>query len=212
MASSGIPSAVVPTPKTATSLKDSTPETSLAVTPHNVPFDFIQEVQVKTSGIEAEHGGALGGVANVVMKKGSNSWHGSVFGTYEGARTDANQNAQYLRYDPTASVVNAVNEPQSQVYSPKKDSFNVFQPGFTIGRPLIKDKLFLFAGFAPFYDKLGRDVNFNPAGLGQYSSAPMIGMQHFNQDETQYYTTARLDFAATQRIRLFSLLALSILP
>ena len=26
----------------------------------NVPFDFIQEVQVKTSGIEAEHGGALG--------------------------------------------------------------------------------------------------------------------------------------------------------
>jgi hypothetical protein len=27
----------------------------------NVPFDFIQEVQVKSSGIEAEHGGALGG-------------------------------------------------------------------------------------------------------------------------------------------------------
>ena len=35
----------------------------------NVPFDFIQEVQVKSSGIEAEHGGALGGVVNVVMKK-----------------------------------------------------------------------------------------------------------------------------------------------
>ena len=31
----------------------------------NVPFQFIQEVQVKTSGIEAEHGGALGGVVNV---------------------------------------------------------------------------------------------------------------------------------------------------
>src|SRR5215469_787704 len=38
----------------------------------NVPFDFIQEVQVKSSGIEAEHGGALGGVVNVVMKKGQN--------------------------------------------------------------------------------------------------------------------------------------------
>src|SRR5437588_1939394 len=35
----------------------------------NLPFEFIQEVQVKTSGIEAEHGGALGGVVNVVMKK-----------------------------------------------------------------------------------------------------------------------------------------------
>ena len=49
----------------------------------NVPFQFIQEVQVKTSGIEAEHGGALGGVVNVVMKKGSNAYHGSAFGTYE---------------------------------------------------------------------------------------------------------------------------------
>src|SRR5215472_3175206 len=26
----------------------------------NVPFDFIQEVQIKSSGVEAEHGGALG--------------------------------------------------------------------------------------------------------------------------------------------------------
>ena len=170
----------------------------------NVPYQFIDEVQIKTSGIEAEHGGALGGVANVIMKKGSNSWHGSVFGTYESARTDANQNSQYLRYDPTASVVNAVNEPQSQVYSPKKDSFNVFQPGFIIGGPLIKDRLFFFAGFAPFYDRLGRNVNFAPAGLSQYSSDPTVGVQHFNQDLSQYYATGRLDFAATQKIRLFS--------
>ena len=172
----------------------------------NVPYQFIEEVQIKTSGIEAEHGGALGGVANVIMKKGSNNWHGSVFGTYEGSRTDANQNSQYLRYDPTASVVNpATNEPQSQVYSPQKDNFNVFQPGFTIGGPLIKDKLFLFAGFAPFYDKLGRNVNFNPAGSEPVQQrSPTIGMQHFNQDESQYYATGRLDFAATQKIRLFS--------
>src|SRR5689334_684536 len=31
----------------------------------NVPIEFIQEVQVKTSGFEAEYGGALGGVVNV---------------------------------------------------------------------------------------------------------------------------------------------------
>lgn len=49
----------------------------------NVPFDFIQEVQIKSSGVEAEFGGALGGVVNVIMKKGGNAYHGSVFSQYE---------------------------------------------------------------------------------------------------------------------------------
>jgi hypothetical protein len=50
----------------------------------NVPMDFIQEVQVKSSGFEAEYGGALGGVVNVVQKRGSNEWHGSLFTYYQG--------------------------------------------------------------------------------------------------------------------------------
>src|SRR5258708_3968062 len=42
-------------------------------------MDFIQEIQIKSSGFEAEYGGALGGVINAVPKHGSNQWHGSVF-------------------------------------------------------------------------------------------------------------------------------------
>src|SRR5438128_830640 len=42
-------------------------------------MDFVQEVQVKSSSFEAEHGGALGGVINVVPKHGSNDYHGSLF-------------------------------------------------------------------------------------------------------------------------------------
>jgi outer membrane receptor protein involved in Fe transport len=42
-------------------------------------MDFIEEVQVKSSSFEAEFGGALGGVINAVPKRGSNTWHGSVF-------------------------------------------------------------------------------------------------------------------------------------
>src|SRR6202035_1922649 len=54
----------------------------------NVPFEFIQEVQIKTSGIEAEHGGALGGVVNVIMKKGGNGFHGQLFTNYETSAAD----------------------------------------------------------------------------------------------------------------------------
>ena len=57
----------------------------------SVPFDFIQEVEIKNSGIQAEHGGALGGVVNVIMKKGSNNYHGSVFAQFENDAMDANQ-------------------------------------------------------------------------------------------------------------------------
>src|SRR5580700_9480707 len=74
----------------------------------NVPFQFIQEVQVKSSGIEAEHGGALGGVVNVVMKKGQNAYHGSFFATYEGDSLDGSQNAT-LRYDPTSAPTQIAN-------------------------------------------------------------------------------------------------------
>lgn len=47
---------------------------------NNLPFAQIAEVQVKSSGFEAEFGGATGGVINVVTKGGSNDFHGE-FGT-----------------------------------------------------------------------------------------------------------------------------------
>src|SRR4051794_9606699 len=70
----------------------------------NVPFDFIQEVQVKSTGQEAEYGGALGGVVNVVMRKGTNSYHGSIFSQYETFGMDGSPNA-FSRYKPGLPLV-----------------------------------------------------------------------------------------------------------
>ena len=47
--------------------------------------DFIEEVQVKSSGYTAEYGGATGGVVNVITKSGSNDFHGSALFSYEGS-------------------------------------------------------------------------------------------------------------------------------
>ena len=41
-------------------------------TNNNIPFQFVQEVQVKSSGFTAEFGGATGGVINVVTRGGGN--------------------------------------------------------------------------------------------------------------------------------------------
>jgi hypothetical protein len=177
----------------------------------NVPFQFIQEVQVKSSGIEAEHGGALGGVVNVVMKKGQNAYHGSFFGTYEGDSLNGGENAG-LRYDPTGApsgpimaggvVTGPGFDDDAQTYQPTRDHYRIGQLGFTVGGPIIKDRLFFFLGVAPQINSLGRSVNFtntiNPINI------PLgLGLQHFTTDEQTYFSTARLDAVLTQKIRVF---------
>ena len=46
-------------------------------------FEFIQEVDVKTGGYEAEFGRSTGGIINVITKSGGNEFHGDVFGYYD---------------------------------------------------------------------------------------------------------------------------------
>jgi hypothetical protein len=163
----------------------------------NVPFDFIQEVQVKSSGIEAEHGGALGGVVNVIMKKGGNALHGSVFAGLERGSWDGSPTA-FNRYDPTYTTTpdssgNAYLDPNTQQYQSKKDTIGDFQGGFTVGGAIKKDKLWFFLGFDPEARDVERSVYFG----GQGGDLP------FSTNAQTYYTTARLDYALTQKIRVF---------
>ena len=43
-------------------------------------YEFIQEINVKTGGYEAEFGRSTGAVINVITKSGSNEFHGDLFG------------------------------------------------------------------------------------------------------------------------------------
>ena len=46
-------------------------------------FEFIQEVELKAGGYEAEYTGAQGGILNVVTKSGGNEFHGDAFGYFD---------------------------------------------------------------------------------------------------------------------------------
>ena len=50
----------------------------------NVIADFVEEVQVKSSGYTAEFGGATGGVINVITKSGTNDWRGNALFNWQG--------------------------------------------------------------------------------------------------------------------------------
>jgi hypothetical protein len=193
----------------------------------NVPFDFIQEVQVKSSGIEAEHGGALGGVVNVIMKKGTNAYHGSLFTQFENDGMDGSPQA-VTNYDPLSVVstpggvlpngtgVNTTNgyiDAASRNYQPKRyHSSDVF-PGLTFGGPILKDRIFGFVAVNPEWNNQERTVTYGPdsgscipqglpaCGLSGVSAAG--GTIPFSRNQQTYYTTARLDAVATQKIRVF---------
>ena len=46
------------------------------VSGQEMPIDFVQEVQVKSSGYNAEFRATTGGVISAITKTGSNAWHG----------------------------------------------------------------------------------------------------------------------------------------
>jgi hypothetical protein len=159
----------------------------------NVPMEFIQEVQVKTSGFEAEYGGALGGVVNVIQKRGSNAWHGSVFTYYTGDAFNAAPTAT-LRSNPSIPAVLATRTPAApEFYQPIKDHSRIVEPGFELGGYVFKDRLWVFASTVPRIASYARTVKFiNPSVTRTF---------HDNIDT--YYSLARVDFLATQKIRLF---------
>jgi hypothetical protein len=182
----------------------------------NVPFDFIQEVQIKSSGIEAEHGGALGGVVNVVMKKGTNAYHGSLFTQFEDNSFEGSPNA-YSRYDPSSTLTapggtfpdgstntaNGYVDAATQIYQPirPRKGTDIF-PGFTFGGPILKDKIYSFIGFNPEWHNTERSVLY-PSNSG-FVGVPVAGGRiNFSQNQQTYYSTARIDAVVTQKVRLF---------
>ena len=66
----------------------------------DINTEFIQEVEVKTGGYQAEYGRNTGGVINVITKSGGNEFHGGVFGYYNdtGMRADREQQRRELRH------------------------------------------------------------------------------------------------------------------
>jgi outer membrane receptor protein involved in Fe transport len=160
----------------------------------NVPFEFVQEVQIKNSGAEAEYGGALGGVVNVIMKKGGNQWHGSLGASYESDSMDGGA-SNYGRYDPNGNVDGRF-DVTGQSYQPKKDGLRDVQPSITAGGALIKDRLFAFFGFAPEYIARKRKVDF---GMNDGNA----GIQIFDRDQQTYYTNARLDLKVSNKLNVF---------
>jgi hypothetical protein len=180
----------------------------------NTPFDFIHEVEVKSSGISAQYGGALGGVVNVIMEKGTSKFHGSLFAQWESNSLDANPHNPISQYDNN-SAPTPVTTPGGtfyldqawQGYQQYKPHFSYFLPGFTVGGPLVpfserwREKLFFFVGFNPELSRYEESLNYGPSSVASAGNAS--GRVPFSQNTNTYYTTARIDAQVSKKVRVF---------
>ena len=103
---------------------------------NGVPFDFIQEEQVKTGGYEAEFGQSSGGMINVITKSGSNTAHGTLFG--------------YVRPHALEGTYNQVTTVNGTVNVTGTRTDDV---GAEVGGPILKNRIFFFGAVDPQWEQ-----------------------------------------------------------
>ena len=96
----------------------------------NLPFEFVQEVEIKTGAYGAEYGRATGGIFNVITKSGGNEFHGDAFGYF----TNKGLVRETKQFPFTGSA---------------PDGFSELDAGVDVGGPIMKDKLWFFGAFNP---------------------------------------------------------------
>jgi carboxypeptidase family protein/TonB-dependent receptor-like protein len=123
------------------------------------PMEVLQTVDVSTSNYEAELGRAGGAVTNLMLKSGTNSFHGAV---YAFNKLSALQALSFFQHVP------GFQKPVT-VYN---------YDGFNVGGPIFRNKFFFFGDFLRISDHRGQFDTFTlPTAnfrAGDFSSAPTI--------------------------------------
>lgn len=91
----------------------------------NLPFEFVQEVEIKTGAFGAEYGKSTGGIFNVITKSGGNEFHGDAF----------------AYFSSKGMVRDTKNFPFTGA---APNGFSEVDAGFDLGGPVVKDKLWFF--------------------------------------------------------------------
>src|ERR1700722_17728918 len=98
-------------------------------------LDSIAEFRILTRNTDAEYGNYSGGLINVVTKSGGNAFHGSGFEFLRNTDLDA-----------------------KNYFSTQRSTFQQNQYGGTLGGPIKRDKLFIFADYQGQHTKQGQDT------------------------------------------------------
>jgi hypothetical protein len=137
-------------------------------------IDATQEFKVNTSVAPAEYGRAGGAIVLTSIKSGTNEYHGSAFEFYRDRSFDANPNYRFNGAPATPAA-----------------GFLRNQPGFSLGGPIFKNKLFAFGDYQAYRETLGVAAHYLtvPTALmrtGNFTELLAAANSGGNGFETQY--------------------------
>lgn len=148
----------------------------------NAVFEILQEVQVKTAGIDAEHGGALGGVISAITKSGGNAFHGDFHYYLSGNDLNAAP-VKRLLLDPSTELT-------ARFVQDGKFKDRNQEIGGSLGGYFIKNKLWFFGAMSPRFRSRENDYVFSGNTPGK-----------LHNDQTYQMGFGKLSWDPTSRIR-----------
>ncbi|MBV8552160.1 MAG: TonB-dependent receptor [Acidobacteriaceae bacterium] len=143
------------------------------------PIEAIQTVDVSTSNYDPELGRASGGISNVILKSGTNSFHGAAYEFVQNSAFDAR-----AFFNPSVGHL----------------AYNYF--GGNVGGPIIHNKLFFFVDYLRVND---HEANTNlvtipslPFRTGNLSASPTVIYNPFTVGSDPTAGTGRAPFPGNQ--------------
>lgn len=154
----------------------------LGINSQDVVMEFVEDIQVKAGGFDAQFGGALGGVISVATKSGGNQFRGGVTLQYGGDALSALQPPQVQLAPDNLSAF---------YFQNPKERFSQFDVGFFVGGPIRKDRLWFFAGVVPQYVDIERDIAYTAGGQGT-----------FKRKTRREFASAKLTWRASDAVKV----------
>ena len=159
----------------------------------------VQEVQVKSSGFNAEFGGATGGVVSVVTKGGNNQFRGDFGVQFQPSKLQGSNRPSLTRF--TSGSISTTDYVQTDEYiqSPKSKYLYTL-PSFNFSGPILKDRVYFFASYSPTILEQTVDTQF-------YSNSPAAtrvsyGSQRYTYKSITEYSFIRFDATPFSKLRL----------
>jgi hypothetical protein len=170
---------------------------------YSIPTQLVREIQVKSSGFDAEFGGATGGVISVVTKGGANEMHGEFGIQFETSKLNGNPRRLLTRFTTGSATVTPITFQQyTEYFQPDKaQTVNVF-PTANLGGPIIKNRLWFFGSYSPQIF----DTNVNAL---YYTDAPaalrtLVAVEPYRRHRRYEYAFGRIDANPFNSLRISS--------